>query len=229
MAESLYSILMNMANNPKVLREATKKAQPKIRKDYDKNVRKAMVQYYLDTYDPLSYKRQEPSPLFLAYKTKTKLVYGGTMVEVVVNDSGVDIGGYYNSNSYYHDGEDDEDMKQNDSINDDSRNKWKMVSGIHNMTGRQYMLDIADLRKEYGENNGVVQGSWILENFENGIHPRTNGWPRKKYSKKMVYRPKKIKPTPLQMAEKYADKYFDLDTSHQYILTELDKMWEQMF
>ena len=213
MAESLYSILMSMANNPKVLREATKKAQPKIRKDYDKNVRKAMVQYYLDTYTPSLYKRQEPSPLFLAYKTKSKLVQGGTMVEITINESGVDIGSYYQSSSYYHqDGGD-----------------WNSVSGIHSMTGRQYMLNIEDLRDEYRDGNGVVQGSWVLENFEAGIHPRTNGWPRKKYSKKMVYRPKKIKPTPLQMAEQYADKYFNLDTSYQYILSELDQMWEQMF
>jgi len=43
MADSLYSILMGMANNPMVLREATKKARPKIKRDYDKNVREKMI------------------------------------------------------------------------------------------------------------------------------------------------------------------------------------------
>ena len=224
MAESLYSILMSMAQNPATLKKATKKAQPKIRADYDKNVRRAMVQYYLDTYDPLSYKRQDPSPLFLAYKTKSKLVENGTMVEVKVIDTDIDLGDYYSSSSYYHGGANDDDI---DDEHDDG--KWKELSDIHNMTGLQYMLHIDDLREQYGRNNGAVMGSWILENFEKGIHPRTNGWPRKKYSKKMVYRPKTIKPTPLQMAEKYADKYFNLDTSYQYILSELDTMWGEMF
>ena len=216
MAEGLYSILMSMANNPATLKKATKKAQPKIRADYDKNVRKKMVQYYLDTYEPTSYKRLEPSPLFLAYETKSKLVQGGTMVEVVVNDTGIDIGGFYESSSYYHSGDEDS-------------GEWEKVSSIHNMTGEQYMLNISDLRDEYGSDNGSIMGSWILENFEAGIHPRTNGWPRKKYSKKMVYKPKKIKPTPLQKAEQYANEYFNLDTSYQYILSVLDTMWEEMF
>ena len=183
-----------------------------------------MVQYYLDTYDPLSYKRQDPSPLFLAYKTKSKLVENGTMVEVKVIDTDIDLGDYYSSSSYYHGGANDDDI---DDEQDDG--KWKELSDIHNMTGLQYMLHIDDLREQYGRNNGAVMGSWILENFEKGVHPRTNGWPRKKYSKKMVYRPKTIKPTPLQMAEKYADKYFNLDTSYQYILSELDTMWGEMF
>lgn len=213
MAESLYSILMNMANNPKVLREATKKAQPKIRKDYDKNVRKAMVQYYLDSYEPKSYKRIEPSPLFSAYKTKSKLVQGGTMVEVAVERTKVDIGDNYSSSSYYHQDGD----------------AWNSVSAIHNMTGKQYMMNIEDLRDQYGESNGVVQGSWVLENFEAGKHPRTNGWPRKKWSRRMNYIPKVDQNTPLEKAETYADKYFNLDTSYQYILSELDQMWEQMF
>lgn len=213
MADSLYSILMNMANNPKVLREATKKARPKIKADYDKNVRKKMIQFYLDTYTPSLYKRKKNSPLFLAYKTKSRLVEDGTMVEVQVNDSGVDLTGMYQSSSYYHQDGDE----------------WRSVSEIHNMTGKQYRLQMEDLRDEYGNSNGIVQGSWILENFEAGIHPRTNGWPRKKWSRKMKYDPLRIKPTPLQKAEEYADKYFNLDTSYQYILSELDKMWEQMF
>lgn len=213
MAESLYSILMNMANNPKVLREATKKAQPKIRKDYDKNVRKAMVQYYLDSYEPKSYKRIEPSPLFSAYKTKSKLIQGGTMVEVAVERTKVDIGDNYSSSSYYH----------------QDGGAWSSVSAIHNMTGKQYMMNIEDLRDQYGESNGIVQGSWVLENFEAGKHPRTNGWPRKKWSRRMNYIPKVDQNTPLEKAEIYADKYFNLDTSYQYILSELDQMWEQMF
>lgn len=213
MADSLYSILMNMANNPKVLREATKKARPKIKADYDKNVRKKMIQFYLDSYTPTMYKRKKNSPLFLAYKTKSKLVDDGTMVEVGVIDSGVDLTGMYESKSYYHQDGDD----------------WRSVSEIHNITGKQYRLQMENLRDEYGVDNGIVQGSWILENFESGIHPRTNGWPRKKWSRRMKYDPLMIKPTPLQKAEEYADKYFNLDTSYQYILSELDKMWEQMF
>ena len=67
MAENLYSILMGMANNPAALQEATKKARPRIRNDYDKNVRKKMIQYYLDSYRPSSYKRINPSPLFLSH------------------------------------------------------------------------------------------------------------------------------------------------------------------
>ena len=213
MADSLYSILMNMANNPKILREATKKARPKIKADYDKNVRKKMVQFYLDTYTPTIYKRQKKSPLFLAYKTKSRLVEGGTMVEVQVIDSGIDLTGMYHSDSYYHQDGDE----------------WRSVSEIHNMTGKKYRANIEDLRDQYGSENGIVQGSWILENFEAGIHPRTNGWPRKKWSRKMRYEEYKIKPTPLQKAEEYADKYFNLDTSYQYILSEFDKMWNKMF
>ena len=213
MAESLYSILMGMANNPMVLREATKRARPKIKNDYDKNVRKKMIQYYLSSYTPNSYKRIEPSPLFLAYKTKSKLIHDGTMVEVAVTDTNIDISSFYESKSYYH----------------QDGGSWNSVSGIHNMTGKQYMLQIEDLRDEYGSDNGIVQGSWILENFEAGIHPRTNGWPRKRRSRKMMYMPLKDKRTPLDAAEMYADKYFNLDTSFQYILSELDKMWKKMF
>ncbi len=213
MAESLYGILMSMAQNPATLKKATKKAQPKIRADYDKNVRKAMVQYYLDSYEPKSYKRIEPSPLFSAYKTKSKLVQGGTMVEVAVERTKVDIGDNYSSSSYYH----------------QDGGTWNSVNAIHNMTGKQYMMNIEDLRDQYGESNGVVQGSWVLENFETGKHPRTNGWPRKKWSRRMNYMPKVDQNTPLEKAETYADKYFNLDTSYQYILSELDQMWGEMF
>ena len=213
MAESLYSILMNMAQNPAILREATKKAMPKVKKDYDKNVRKNMVQFYLDSYDPTSYKRLEPSPLFLAYRTKSGLINGGTAIDISVVDTDEDIGDYYESDSYYH--------KDGGS--------WNSVSDIHSMTGKEYRLNIEDLRDEYGDSNGTVSGSWILDNFEKGIHPRTNGWPKKKYVKKMKYIQKKIRPTPLQMAEQYADEYFNLDTSYQYVLVELDKMWNEMF
>lgn len=213
MANSLYSILMSMANNPETLREATKKARPKIKKDYDKNVRRKMVQYYLDSYRPESYRRQNPSPLFDAYTTKTKLVDGGTMVEVLVTGTDIDLGDYYNSNSYYHQGGDE----------------WESMTSIHSLTGRTYMTLKEELQEEYGQMHGTVQGSWILENFEQGIHPRTNGWPRKKWSRKMQWRPKKDNSTPLKMAEEYADKYFNLDTSYQYVLTELDKMWNKMF
>ena len=216
MAESLYSILMSMANNPSTLKKATKKARPKIRADYDKNVRKQMVQYYLDSYDPTSYKRIEPSPLFSAYKTRSKLVQSGTMVEVLVEPSGISLDGIYESNSYYH----------------QEGGAWQSFDDIHGMTGKQYMSLVSVLHDEYdilGGSYGIVQGSWILENFEAGIHPRTNGWPRKKWSKKMKYRPKRDQFTPLEMAEKYADKYFNLDTSYQYILSELDTMWEEMF
>ena len=213
MAESLYSILMNMAQNPAILREATKKAMPKVKKDYDKNVRKNMIQFYLDSYDPTIYKRLEPSPLFLAYRTKSGLVNGGTAIDVSVVDTDEDISDYYASDSYYH----------------QDGSSWNSVSDIHSMSGKEYMLNIEDLRDEYGYDNGSVSGSWILDNFEKGIHPRTNGWPKKKYVKKMKYVPKKIRPTPLQMAERYADEYFNLDTSYQYVLVELDKIWNEMF
>jgi hypothetical protein len=172
-----------------------------------------MIQYYLNRYTPSSYKRISPSPLFLAYETKTKLTQGGDMVEVWTADTGIDISSYYQSSSYYH----------------QDGGEWNSISGIHSMSGKQYMLNIEDLREEYGDSNGVVQGSWILNNFESGIHPRTNGWPRKKYSRKMKYTPKQDNNTPLEMAEAYADKYFNLDTSYQYILSELDKMWKKMF
>lgn len=213
MAENLYSILMSMANNPAALREATKKARPKIKKDYDKNVRTKMIQYYLNSYSPNIYKRIEPSPLFLAYETQAKLVHGGTKVNVLATDTGIDLTAYYHSSSYYH--------QDGDS--------WSSVSGIHNITGKQYMSMIEELQNEYGDNNGIVQGSWILKNFESGIHPRTNGWPKKKWSRKMQYIPHRDANTPLYMAEVYADKYFNLDTSFQYILTELDKLWQKMF
>lgn len=213
MAESLYTILMSMASNPATLRAATQKARPKIRSDYDKNVRKKMIQYYLDSYTPSKYKRIEPSPLFLAYQTNTKLIKDATAVEVCTTNTEVDIGDYYQSFSYYH----------------QDGNEWNSVSAIHNITGKQYMLNIEDLRDEYGFDNGSVQGSWILDNFEKGIHPRTNGWPRKKYSRRMKYMPYISSISPLEAAEMYADKYFALDTSFQYILTELDKMWHKMF
>lgn len=214
MSDSLYDILMGMANNPTILREATKKAQPKIKKDYDKKVRKQMVQYYLDSYPKPKYKRIEPSPILLAYKTRTQRIEDGTKVSVWITDTDVDISKYYSSESHYH--------------KDGGTGKWNIMTDIHSMTGRQYMLNIDELHDEYGDDNGQVQGSWILDNFEKGIHPTTNGWPRKKYSRKMKYI-EVYRGSPLDAAETYADEYFNLDTSFQYILSELDKMWEAMF
>ena len=212
MSDSLYSILMSMANNPATLRKATKRAQPKIKRDYDKNVRKKMVQYYLDSYPPESYKRLEPSPLFLAYKTRSVRINDGTAVDVWVTDTGIDIGSYYHSDSYYHQG----------------GGSWYSLSQIHSFTGKEYRANMEYAHNQFGKNNGTVEGSWILSNFEKGIHPTTNGWPRKKGVRKMRYIEKK-KGSPLDMAEKYADNYFNLSTSYQYILSELDKMWNEMF
>lgn len=210
MAESLYSMLSKMLLDEKVVQEATKKAREKIKNAYDKSVRKKMIQYYLDQYSPMSYKRQKNSPLFLAYKTRSKLINNGMVVDLWVEDSGIDISDYYRSHSYYH---------QDGDV-------WKSVSEIHNMTGKQYMANIEDLRDQYGDSNGTVQGSWILENFEKGIHPRTNGWPRKKWSRKMKYIPKKDLHTPLEMSEVYAKEFEDLDTPYQYIYSEMFKVWK---
>ena len=213
MAESLYSMLSKMLNDEAVIKEATKKAREKIKKSYDKQVRRPMIQYYLDQYDPLSYKRVEPSPLFLAYKTHSALSHGGMMVDVWVERTGIDIGGEHSSDSYYH---------------QDGGN-WKSVSDIHDMTGKQYMLNVDSLREKYGESNGTLMGSWILENFEAGKHPRTNGWPRKKWSKKMVYKPKRDRKTPLGMLKIYAKDFQSLDMPYQYIYSEMYKSWKKRF
>lgn len=212
MSGSIYDILVGMASNPETLRKATKAAQPKVRKDFDKKVRKGMVQYYLDSYEPSIYKRIEPSPIFLVYQTKTQRINDGTKINVWVTNTDVDISKYYSSNSYYHQG----------------GNGWESISEIHQYTGRQYFHARDVLRDDYGEDNGSVQGSWIIQNFEAGIHPRTNAWPLKKRVRKMKYDPIRVK-SPLEAAEKYADQYFSLDTSYQYILSELDKMWKEMF
>lgn len=214
MSSSIYDILVGMASNQAILREATKKAQPKIKKDFDNKVRKQMVQYYLDTYPPKKYKRIEPSPILLAYQTKSKRINDGTMVRVYVTDTGVDISPYYSSESKYHQG--------------GGTDKWKIMTDIHELTGRQYMSQRYKLRKEYGKDNGEVQGSWILENFERGIHPTTNAWPVRKGVRKMKYT-EVFRGNPLNAAERFADQYYHLDTPYQYILAELDKMWEQMF
>ena len=213
MAESLYSMLSEMLLDEKTLQEATKKAREKIRKDYDKKVRVGMIQYYLDQYSPSSYKRQDPSPLFLAYKTRSQLTHNGTVVDLWVERKDIDIGAYYHSNSYYHDG----------------GGNWESMTDIHNITGRQYMLNLEDFQNELGGGHGSVEGSWILQNFEAGIHPRTNGWPRKKWSRKMKYMEKKDPHTPLEMADIYAQEFQDLDTPYQYIYSEMFKAWQSKF
>lgn len=213
MAESLYSMLSKMLLDKEVVKSATKKAREKVKKSYDTNVRQAMIQYYLDSYNPLKYKRINPSPLFLAYKTRSELVDNGLSINFWVERTGVDISDYYQSHSYYH---------QEGDV-------WKSVSDIHSMTGAQYRLYAEDLREEYESSNGVVQGSWILKNFEAGIHPRTNGWPRKKYSRKMKYMPKRDSATPLNMLDIYANEFSNLDMTYQYIYSEMFKEWKKKF
>lgn len=222
MAESLYEMLSKALLDEEVVRNATKKAREKIKKSYDANVRKPMIQYYLDQYDPTSYKRKDPSPLFLAYQTKSKLVNNGLTVDLWTERTGVDLGDYYSSRSYYHGG----DMEDDDGVESGG---WKSMDEIHHMTGKQYMLNIEDLRDQYGSDNGTVMGSWILDNFEKGIHPRTNGWPRKKWSRKMVYRPKYDNYNPLEMLESYAKDFQDMDMPYQYIYSEMFKEWKKKF
>ena len=224
MAESLYSMLSKMLLDEDVVRNATKKAREKIKKSYDVNVRKKMVQYYLDQYSPKKYKRQENSPLFLAYKTRSSLVNNGLTVDVWSEETGIDLGEYYSSNSYYHGGDIDDD---GGDVGGSA--KWREMTDIHNMTGKQYMLHIDDLRDEYGSDNGTIMGSWILENFEKGIHPRTNGWPKKKYVKKMKYMPKKDNHNPLEMAVLYAKEFKNMDMPYQYIYSEMFKEWKKKF
>ena len=241
MAESLYGMLSEMLLDTETVQMATKKAREKIRKDYDKKVRHGMVQYYLDQYSPTRYKRKIPTPILSAYKTRSKLIENGTVVHLWVERKGIDISSEYNekkyrSKSFYHGyGDDDED----EDINDDAANdisgegeedsKWKIMSDIHSITGRQYMLNIDDFHKQFGSSNGTVDGSWILSNFEAGIHPRTNGWPKKKGVRKMIYRPKKDPRTPLQMADEYSQEFMDLDTPYQYIYSEMFKAWQSKF
>jgi hypothetical protein len=213
MAESLYGMLSKMLLDEKTLQEATKKARNKIRKDYDKKVRVGMVQYYLDQYSPSVYKRQDPSPLFLAYKTRSQLTHNGTVVDLWVERNNIDIGAYYRSNSYYH---------------DDGGN-WESMTDIHDITGKQYMINVEYFHDEYGGGHGAIEGSWILKNFEAGIHPRTNGWPRKKWARKMKYTEHKDPYTPLQMADLYAKEFEDLDTPYQYIYSEMFKAWQSKF
>lgn len=226
MAESLYSMLSNMLLDEELVKNATKKAREKIKKSYDSNVRKKMIQYYLDQYSPKKYKRQKNSPLFLAYKTHSSLVDNGLTVDVWTEETGIDLGEYYHSNSYYHKGDIDDDEDGDVNV-DGSSGKWREMKEIHNMTGKQYMLQIDDLREQYGRNNGTIEGSWILDNFEKGIHPRTNGWPRKKYVKKMKYNPKYDYHTPLEMADVYAKDFKDMDMPYQYIYNEMFKEWKK--
>lgn len=216
MAESLYSMLSKMLLDEDVVKKATKKAREKIKKSYDANVRKPMIQYYLDQYEPKLYKRQKNSPLFLSYKTCSQLVNNGLTVDLWTERTGIDIDEYYRSKSYYHqDGNDWESMDK--------------ISDIHSMSGKQYMLNIDSLHDEYGDAHGTVMGSWILENFEKGIHPRTNGWPRKKWSRRMKYMPKQDKNTPLDMLEVYAGDFTDMDMPYQYIYSEMFKEWKKKF
>ena len=216
MAESLYSMLSKMLLDDDVVRNATKKSREKIKKSYDTNVRRPMIQYYLDQYEPKRYKRQKNSPLFLAYKTRSKIINNGLVVDLWTERTGIDLGDYYNSKSYYHqDGSNWESMGN--------------ISDIHHMTGRQYMLNIDSFHDEYGDDHGSVTGSWILENFESGIHPRTNGWPKKKYSRAMKYMPKKDTHSPLEMLEVYAKDFTDMDMPYQYIYNEMFKEWKKKF
>lgn len=222
MAESLYGMLSKMLLDQETVQTATKKAREKIRKDYDKKVRYGMVNYYLSQYSPTIYKRQNPSPILAAYKTRSKLINNGTVVDLWVERSGVDISGAYRSNSYYH-------QYDSDDVEGEDNSKWKEMTDIHEITGKQYMLNIEYFHDEYDEFHGAVDGSWILENFEAGIHPRTNGWPRKKSVRKMIYRPKRDKHTPLEMADRYGQEFMDLDTPYQYIYSEMFKIWQSKF
>ena len=214
MAESLYSMLSKMLLDEDVVRKATKKARSKIKKSYDSNVRRPMIQYYLDQYKPKRYRRQVNSPLFLAYKTRSKIVNDGLAVSLWTEHTGIDIGEYYESESYYH---------QN------GNGRWQSINEIHSITGKQYMLDIDYFHEQYGNARGAVKGSWILENFESGIHPRTNGWPRKKRSRSMKYMPKKDTNTPLKMLEVYTGDFMDMDMPYQYIYNEMFKEWKKKF
>ena len=211
-------MLSKMLLDEQVVRSATKKAQQKIRKSYDEHVRKKMVQYYLDQYDPKIYKRHAVSPLFLAYCSRSSIVNNGLVVNLWVDETNEDISKYYESRSHYHQGE-----------GEGEGNKWKIMSDIHSMTGKQYMAQRFDLRDQYGDDNGTVMGSWILENFEKGIHPRTNGWPRKKRVRKMKYNPKVDAYSPLDMAKVYSDDFENMDMPYQYIYSEMFKEWKKKF
>lgn len=213
MAESLYSMLSKMLLDENIVRNATKKAREKIRRSYDANVRKQMVQYYLDQYEPSAYKRRKNSPLFLAYKSRSSIVNGGLTVDVWTEDTDIDIGEYYHSESYYHQDGD----------------TWESMSDIHSITGRQYRANIEFFHDEYGDDHGSVMGSWILDNFEKGIHPRTNGWPRKKWSRKMRYIPKRDTHSPLEMADVYSKDFTNMDMPYQYIYSEMFKEWKKNF
>ena len=210
-SESLYSMLSKLLLDDEIVKSATKKARNKIKKSYDENVRKKMIQYYLDSYKPKKYKRQEPSPLFLAYKTRSVLGNGGMTVDLWVENTGIDLTDFYHSNSYYHDDGD----------------KWESMTDLHSLSGKQYMLNIESLHDEHGSGHGAVQGSWILKNFEAGIHPTTNGWPRKKWSRRMKYIEKRSQFTPLEKLESYAEEFQNMDMQKQYIYNQILNEWNK--
>lgn len=125
--------------------KAVKNAAKKVQEDIMKEAETYLQQYY-SNYSPKIYKRSYNlknaiKPFFADGSSSS-----GISIEVGVEYDSGPLTGVYKSNSWYH----------------QSGGAWVSVGGGVNSYGK---LTYA------GQNNGIPEGDWILDNFLKGYHP----------------------------------------------------------
>lgn len=125
-----------------------------------KTARNCLKQYYAN-YAPKRYKRTKQLKKAVTASAKPKEIRQGDMytISFFIRYDPNRLKGLYHSNSWYH----------------QSGEKWKpvMLTWAPDHLVKKFAHDpmMDDLRRNYGQNNGIPEPEWILNNYLQGIHP----------------------------------------------------------
>lgn len=160
MANDLSAAFVQIEKQSKKMAiDAMRKAAAKMDIMAVKTARKCLEQYYA-SYTPKRYKRtKQLHKAILHYKPKETHDGDKYTILLRIHYDSNKLKGLYHSNSWYH----------------QSGDVWKPVmltwAPDHLVKGLAHDPMMDDLRRGYGQNNGVPEPEWILNNYLQGIHP----------------------------------------------------------
>jgi ribosomal protein L22 len=140
--------------------EAMREVANKMHKMAIKTAKDCLKRYYA-SYKPKRYKRTDQLKKAIGASAKPKEVRRGDIytISFFIKYDANKLKGLYHSNSWYH----------------QSGDVWKPVmltwAPDHLVKGLAHDSMMDDLRRGYGQNNGVPEPEWILNNYLQGIHP----------------------------------------------------------
>ena len=160
MANDLNAVFAQLAKqSEKMAVDAMRDVAKKMNEMAIKTARKCLNRYYA-SYTPKRYKRTNQLRKAISFSSNPKVMHRGGeyIISFFIKYDANKLKGLYHSNSWYH----------------QSGDVWKPVMATwapdHIIKGLP--SDIRqDIRNDWGQNNGIPEPEWILNNYLQGIHP----------------------------------------------------------